>query len=438
MPVLRPIALTLLTTACHLVGVDVGTPGTLLPVASAATPPTPPPNACADPLGAPGVALAPDAAVFGAARTLAGFVVGPEPSQVHLGWPARDTSTSIAMLWNTDPGTLASVVEWGTREPFEHRDAGVSFTVGPPDVAPYRMHELRLCGRLTPGTTYRYRVGGDGHWSPTFQFTTPQAPGTFDSFTVAIAGDSRGSYEAWGQIVAKMAAHDPDLFLFSGDMVTRGDNPAEWLAWWDATDELFASKVVVPAHGNHEVLSAWYFANFSLPGREQWFVVDYGNATIASLNDTVTTPEDLQVRQPAFLREALSGSRAAWKIALHHRAEYSTSTAHGSARDLQAAWVPVFDEQGVDLVFAGHNHLYERSKPLRGGAVTGPGEGTVYFVSGGAGAPLYRDTEPAPFNAHVAVERHYLIAEFGPTAVTITARDLSDNVLDQVTLPRKR
>ena len=40
----------------------------------------------------------------------------------------------------------------------------------------------------------------------------------------------------------------------------------------------------------------------------------------------------------------------------------------------------------MDLVLSGHDHDYERSKPMRGAT---PGAGTVYVVVGSSGAPLY-------------------------------------------------
>jgi hypothetical protein len=377
-----------------------------------------------------------DEATFGSAQSVGSTSVGPDPSQVHLGWPGANTSNSISFVWNTDVGTLASQVKWGEGSALDHTSKGVSFSFGGKDGTDYRVHELKLCGRLKPGTTYSYQVGGEGHWSETFQFTTPAAPGTFDTFTVAIAGDSRGAYETWGNVIAKMESHDPDFYLFSGDMVDLGANQAEWLAWWNAAGSTFASKVIVPAHGNHEILSSNYFAQFSLPNNEQWFTVDFGNATVASLNDTVATAEDITVAQADFLTSKFGASSADWKIAMHHRTEYSICDGHGSAEDVRDAWAPVFDAQHVDLVFAGHNHIYERSKVIKADAEVAAGEGTTYFVSGGAGADLYTDTIPEWFNAQTATVEHYMIAEFGPTSVTITVRDLSDNVLDTVTLPR--
>jgi len=69
---------------------------------------------------------------------------------------------------------------------------------------------------------------------------------------------------------------------------------------------------------------------------------------------------------------------------------WSSGTRHGSNLMLQASWGPIVDKHHVDLVLNGHEHQYEVSKPLLGGAVqTSSADGTVYVVAGGAGADLY-------------------------------------------------
>lgn len=375
--------------------------------------------------------------VFGVPEELrAGVMIGPDPVHVHLGYPGQDTSRSISFVWHTDRATLASVVEWGPGAELTQRSEGVSFAYGGADRLSYRAHELKLCGRLEPNTTYSYRVGGEGHWSPVYQFTTPGAPGSFDRLTIAMAGDSRGAYETWSRVVRRMESHDPDLYLFSGDMVQTGSNESEWYAWWEATGDVFTRKVMVPAHGNHELLSSNYFATFSLPGNEQWFSLDFGSMTLLSLNDTVSEyPEFLETEQVAFLHKQLSATTAPWTVAMHHQAMYSICSQHRSRQDIRGWWGPELDEHAVDLVLAGHNHIYERSFPIRSGAVQPPGQGTTYLVAGGAGAPLYRRFEADWFNEVVNPVEHYVIAELGPEAIVVTVRDLSDNVVDRFEIP---
>ncbi|MEC8424648.1 MAG: fibronectin type III domain-containing protein, partial [Myxococcota bacterium] len=183
----------------------------------------------------------------------------PDPFSVHLGLPSRDPSTSISMLWRTDAETMASIVEYGPAETWPEgavRVEGYTYGYGGTELGtgPYRMHEVRLCEVLIPGTAYTYRVGGEGAWSDVHTFTTPGAPGSFDTYRIAVAGDSRGAYDTWAQVVAAMEVHEPDLFLFSGDMVELGAVQPEWDAWFAAAGDAFARKPIVPAHGNHEFL----------------------------------------------------------------------------------------------------------------------------------------------------------------------------------------
>lgn len=366
--------------------------------------------------------------------------VGPTPKHVHLGFPGRDTSNSVSFVWSTDAGTKASLVEISEGTSLGDdatRYYGVSYRYGGTSGDRYRVHELKLCGRMKPGTTYTYRVGGEQDWSKAYTFTTPPAPGTFDSFTAIIAGDSRGSYEDWGELLSAAKAEDPDIFLFSGDMVDIGGRQEEWFAWWEASDDMFAETFLVPAHGNHEFLAANYFATFSLPGNEQWFALDYGNLTLVSLNDTVPAGSGHEeFEQVRFMEEVFGSSTADWKAAMHHRATYSTCTNHGSALELRGFWEGTFDAEELDFVFAGHNHIYERSHPLRNGEVQAVGEGTVYLVSGGAGAPLYRGYESEDYSVMADPSMHYIVATFDSTGVEMVVKELTTGrEIDRFSVP---
>ncbi len=365
----------------------------------------------------------------------------PTPYSVHLGIPERDLSRSVSMVWNTDTATLSSLVEFGPADGFPdnaEQVEGASFLYGGGVVGegPNRVHEVRLCERLTPGTTYSYRVGGQGAWSPIYSFTTPGAPGSFSSFRVAMAGDSRGAYATWASLLAAMDSHQPDLILFSGDMVELGVNQEEWDRWFEATGDILARRILVPAHGNHEFLAQHYFALWSLPEPEEYFAVDWGDALILALNDTVRDSNSISTTQAQFLERELAASAAPTRIALHHQPAYSTCTTHGSDLDLRLDWSPIFENNGVDFVLAGHNHIYERSVPIANGRQVEPGQGTVYLVSGGAGAPLYTNVEGEWFGAVASPQEHYIIADFGPDSIEFVVRGLSGEVIDRFSLPR--
>jgi acid phosphatase type 7 len=425
---MHPICLTLLLVAC---GSE--------PIRPAPTPiadDLPSVNDCTLDVIAPGPAVLTEPPriadgheeVYGAA---------PEPYHVRLGWPSNDPSTGIGFLWRTDVDTLATVVEYGSGEILNQRVEGGTYLYGgvAANEGPNRMHEVHLCDGLSPGTEYRYRVGGDGHWSDIYSFTTPQAPGTFDTFRIGFAGDSRGSYEVWGQVLAAIDARDVDFILFGGDMVDLGPIQEQWDDWFEATGDILARKVLVPAHGNHEYFASHYFASFAVPGNEQWFHHRYGNLVLLSLNDTVLSAEHITVDQPAFIDATLKDSDADWRFAYHHQSPYTITTTHASNQNLREHWVPKFEANGVQAVLNGHNHTYERSVPIRTGAEVAPGDGPIYIVSGGAGAPLYTSQQPEWFNVVANAVEHYIIIDVAPEAATFTAYDLSGNVLDTFQIP---
>ena len=83
-----------------------------------------------------------------------------------------------------------------------------------------------------------------------------------------------------------------------------------------------------------------------------------------------------------------------------HYPAYSACTNHGSTAWVQKSWVPLFEKYNVDLVFAGHDHDYERSWPWvnNNKATTGP----VYVVAGG----FYADGYTNGHDIWTAVSEH--------------------------------
>lgn len=363
----------------------------------------------------------------------------PLPRHVHLGLPSRDPSRSVSMLWQTDPGTLASIVRIGPASAWPEGAIevhGASFLYGGVEIGTgeLRQHEARLCGALEPDTAYTYQVGGGEAWSEAVTFTTPGAPRSFDTFRVAISGDSRGGYDTWRAIIEAADAHEPDLFIFTGDMVNIGTSQDEWDQWFDAAEAVLARKPLVATHGNHEFLAPHYFAQLGFPGNEEWFAVEYGDMILVNLNDTVRDAEQIGTEQAAFADAEFTASTARWRVAMHHKPEFSQIRGHGSDEALREAWAPIWDKHALDLVLTGHNHAYERSAPIRDGAVAEGG--TTYIVSGGSGAPLYSTVEAQWFGAVSAPIEHYVIADFSAEGLDIVARDLAGNVLDTFHAPR--
>ena len=97
----------------------------------------------------------------------------------------------------------------------------------------------------------------------------------------------------------------------------------------------------------------------------------------------------MDAKQVEWLDKALAASGSEWKIAFFHHPLYSSGATHGSA-DLQRELLePVFLKHGVNVVFTGHEHFYERLKPQKG---------VAYFIVGSS-AKL-RTGDSAEVRAH--------------------------------------
>ncbi|HZI18523.1 MAG TPA: metallophosphoesterase [Pyrinomonadaceae bacterium] len=122
--------------------------------------------------------------------------------------------------------------------------------------------------------------------------------------------------------------------------------------------------------GNHDESNQRFYAHFNMGG-EEYYTLKRGNVTFYALNSNY-----MDRRQVKWLEEQLAADDSEWKVAFFHHPPYSSGGKHGSDTKLRAVVEPIFLKHGVDVVFAGHEHFYERIKPQKG---------IHYFISGAGG-----------------------------------------------------
>ena len=225
-------------------------------------------------------------------------------------------------------------------------------------------------------------------------------------------------------------------------------------------EEVLARVPFMFADGNHESLSQIFLSRFALPQElsdgesgqgEEWYSFDYGNAHFVVLNDSVSSTTVLTGSEPTWLRADLGKvdrQKTPWIFVMHHQGAYSCASNHGSNLAVRAALQPIYDEFKVDVVWNGHDHDYERSHPIRGfqpgsteGALATEGadgvpvaeSGTIYIVSGGAGASLYGSSTACFHTLKAESVNNYLIVDVDGRMLRVTAYRLDGSVLDQFT-----
>lgn len=355
-----------------------------------------------------------------AAQSLAPSPVfcGTAVSGPYLSWQ-HDPSTTMTVSWWTDaPGT--SRVEYGP-------DSSYGFVRG--DGTPTVWHSVELRG-LEPGATYHYRaVSSDGFRSEDHTFRTGVARG--EPFRFFVYGDTRHGHEVHASLAKRMEKMGCSLVLHTGDFVNEGHRLDEWRKFFEVVGDLIAEVPVMPAIGNHEDNHELYFNLFHLPraadpASEQWYSFDLGGVHFVSLS--TETEWGVGSEQHRWLVSDLesAGGESDWIFVYLHRPLFSSGK-HGSDYEIRNAFHPVFKARGVTAVFAGHDHLYERSMV----------DGITYITSAGGGAYPYKPGQHINPYSVLAVETfHFTSVTVGKRGVTIETIGLDGNLVDRARIAR--
>jgi hypothetical protein len=123
---------------------------------------------------------------------------------------------------------------------------------------------------------------------------------------------------------------------------------------------------------------------------------------------------------------------APWKIVFLHYPVFNIG-GHGTGWG-HDAYLPLFHEAKVDLVMAGHSHIYERFRPVA--SRTGAGSWPItHITTGGGGAPLYVVYPHPALEAQVSTN-HFVLIEATPTSLTGRALTTNETVIDKFELKK--
>ena len=282
-------------------------------------------------------------------------------------------------------------------------------------------HELQLTG-LRPYTSYTYQVDGGQQGS----FRTAAGPAQ-SSFRFAVYGDTRSGGAVHRRIVRRVLEAGPDFVLHTGDMVEFGEYAAEWDDFFRISAPLLRTAPFYPTLGNHEDQHANYFDAFHLPGNERYYTFDYGNARFISLKVDGYSPEGYfpEQEQLDWLEEQLAANHKPWLFVFFHLAMFTSREEPGFLEvGVRSRLEPLFERYGVDAVFMGHAHSYERILV----------NGITYIVAAGGGAPLYDLVAPEPGSQAAASVYHYVLIDIDGDIMTGTAFNARGEVIDSFRL----
>lgn len=298
---------------------------------------------------------------------------------------------------------------------------------------------------LLPGTAYPYRVSGeDAAMNQALAFdgtiTTPEE--NCNAFRFAALGDSGGGGGFQLRVEWCMRQHDPDLIIHTGDLVYLVGAKSEYpFKFFGPYGKLIPDVPFYPVLGNHDTVTdngAPLLETFVLPENgpesvepERCYWFDYCNARFVAL-DTNLDEDVLENDVAPWLAGVLADAQTTWKFVFFHHAVY-TNANHAPNQKVRNYLVPVFEAGGVDIAFSGHNHLYERTYPIKDDQVVGPGEGVVYVTTGAGGMSLYiENEEPVDYMAaHNDEKFSFTLVDIDGPRLTLRQINDDNNVFDE-------
>ncbi|MCK5358240.1 MAG: metallophosphoesterase, partial [Elusimicrobiales bacterium] len=218
---------------------------------------------------------------------------------------------------------------------------------------------------------------------------------------IVIYGDTRTNHEPHKKIVKLISDRKPETVFHTGDMVDNGAKKEEWDIFEKIVAGLRKNSEFFPVHGNHEWVAPNYFKVFNFANWITFYSLDRHNIHFTVIDSEVPFWQGSWQYKwiKRDLKQASLSDKTKFMVVLLHRPLYSSGK-HGAydspvvSREL----APLFEKYGVDIVFSGHDHSYERLYK----------NGIFYIVTGGGGAPLYDMAKEHESSQIYHKSHHYL------------------------------
>ncbi len=284
------------------------------------------------------------------------------------------TPSSIVVRWDTQTSKV-DTVWYGATE--------TSLTEFKSDIAATAKHEITING-LAPKHKYYYSVTGPSGGSLDQYFVTAPVPGTAQLTRFWVISDFGQSFTAecdarrlvtiniWKAFNNNSLA--ADFILSLGDQTESGSDSQLQANFFNQLQDVLRVTPLFTVVGNHEDSDhrVVYKASFALPanaeaggiasGTEDYYSFTYGNIHIVVLS---AEGVDMSGAETRWLQNDLAGNKSDWLVAVMHRPMHSAGSNKTDADPIALSektnWLPLLEAAGVDLILAGHYHVYERS-----------------------------------------------------------------------------
>lgn len=228
-------------------------------------------------------------------------------------------------------------------------------------------------------------------------------PRAADSLKFAVIGDNGTGeppqYEIARQMMSSRASFPFDFVLMLGDNMYGSQKAPDFTAKFERpyAPLLEAGVRFYATLGNHDQPTNRSYPPFNMAGQR------YYSFTRPPAHFFVLDTNLMDRTQLAWIDDALARAVDPWKIVYFHHPIYSDGDRHGSNVEMRVLLEPMLVRYGVTVVFSGHEHVYERTRPQKG---------ITYFIEGSSGQLRKGGVTPSPMTAaSFADDRTFMLVE---------------------------
>lgn len=252
--------------------------------------------------------------------------------------------------------------------------------------------------------------------------TVERLPNGVGTLKFAVIGDNgtgdAAQYQVADQMMKARQQFAFDLVLMVGDNFYGAQRPSDLVIKFERPYKLLLDAGVrfQAALGNHDEPDSVNYPPLNMGG-QRYYSFARGDVRFVVLDTNSLDPKQLQ-----WLETTLQESREPWKISYFHHPIYSNAGRHGASIDIRLRLEPLLTKYGVNVVFSGHNHVYERLIPQKG---------ITYFVSGSGGKLRRGDLVPSDTTAAgFDRDQAFMLVEVGVDALHFEAISRTGTTVD--------
>ncbi|MDZ4860331.1 MAG: metallophosphoesterase family protein [Candidatus Hydrogenedentes bacterium] len=313
------------------------------------------------------------------------------------------------------------------------------------------LYVARITG-LKPGTVYHF-IAGEAIYGLSRERKFRTLPGGDKPFRIVNGGDM-GIDGKVIPLLTLAGKQDPDFGLIGGDIAYVNGllgSFAMWDTWLNNWDQLMVATdgrmiPITTAIGNHEtnryeserndMRAPWYTGLFGRQGENIYYSRQFGeNLVVFFLDSGHLAPHG--GAQTEWLKSEMAKFQGVkYKFAAYHVPLYPAHrpTEGGGSVEGRTHWLPVFDQYGLTAGLEHHDHVFKRSKMLKGDKVVKK-DGIVYIGDGcfGRGTRTI-DAQPRWYNAVELADEHFWVIDVSKRNIKFRAVNDEGKEIDSFVL----